>query len=198
MKALMKLVNLGLLLLVSGCVPSLHPLYTDKDVVFDPALVGVWAPDNDDKENWAFTKEGENAYALVYTDKDGKTGPFNAHLVKVDSAQFLDLYPAEPKLEENDFYKAHLVPAHTFLLVSQTKPNLRLAVLNADWLKRFLAANPAAIRHEEADGRIVLTAQPKDLQRFLLANLKTKDAFNEPFDLQRVKANTQQPEHRSP
>jgi len=187
MKTFARLIKLSLLVLVAGCVPSLQPLYTDRDVVFDPALVGVWAQDKDTRENWAFTKDDEKSYKLVYTDKDGKAGPFVAHLLKVGSTQFLDLYPLDPKLAENNFYKLHLVAAHTFLLVSQIQPTLRMAPLNPDWLKKFLATNPTAIRHETVDDRIVLTAGPGELQAFLLAHLKTKDAFPEPVELERIK-----------
>ena len=34
------------LLLISGCVPSLHALYTDQDTIFDRALLGVWTTGN--------------------------------------------------------------------------------------------------------------------------------------------------------
>ena len=42
---------LGFLLLPVGCVPSLHPLYTDQDVIFDQSVLGVWAEDGS-KETW--------------------------------------------------------------------------------------------------------------------------------------------------
>ncbi len=29
-------------LLVVGCLPSIHPLFTDKDLVFKKELVGTW------------------------------------------------------------------------------------------------------------------------------------------------------------
>ncbi|MCK5270910.1 MAG: hypothetical protein KAJ46_09000, partial [Sedimentisphaerales bacterium] len=50
-----------------GCVPSLHSLYTDKDVIFNPNLVGLWAEENA-PESWCFTKYDEKSYRLVYTD----------------------------------------------------------------------------------------------------------------------------------
>jgi hypothetical protein len=37
MRSKTALLTLGLLLAVSACVPSLHPLYTEKDAVFEPA-----------------------------------------------------------------------------------------------------------------------------------------------------------------
>jgi hypothetical protein len=34
-------------ILLAGCIPSLHQLYTDKDVVYDSKLIGVWKDPND-------------------------------------------------------------------------------------------------------------------------------------------------------
>jgi hypothetical protein len=155
-------------------------------VAFDPALVGVWAK-KDDKETWAFTKRDEKSYKLVYTEKDGKSGEFIVHLVKLAGATFLDLFPEDPKLTQPAFYQAHLLPAHTFILVPQIAPTLRLSFLSPDWLKKFLTSNPTAIKYEKLDDRIVLTAQPQDLQKFLLSHLKATDAFSEPAELERAK-----------
>ena len=39
------------LLLLGGCVPSLQPLFTDRDLVFDPGLIGTWK-DTDGETTW--------------------------------------------------------------------------------------------------------------------------------------------------
>jgi len=173
-----------LALYMTGCVPSLHPLYTDADLVFNLSLLGVWSKDKDTKETWTFNTQDEQSYNLVFTDNEGKTGEFSAHLLKVKDTLFLDLYPAEAKLTQNDFYKMHLVRAHTFMWVKQIQPTLQMTCLDADWTKKFLETNPTAVRHEKTeDNGIVLTAAPKELQAFLLANLNTKGAFGEPMNL---------------
>lgn len=42
-RAVRWLVVLGVALSVTGCfVQSLHPLFTKKDLVFEPALAGTW------------------------------------------------------------------------------------------------------------------------------------------------------------
>src|SRR6266581_4332910 len=54
-----------------GCIPtSINPLYTGEDLVFDPALIGVWSSKGDSKETWAFEKAGDTEYKLVYTGDD--------------------------------------------------------------------------------------------------------------------------------
>src|SRR5205809_2041484 len=71
---------------VIGCIPtSINPLYTGQDLVFDPALIGVWTGEGDSKETWTFEKAGVTEYKFVYTEEDGKTGRFEAHLLKLGS-----------------------------------------------------------------------------------------------------------------
>ncbi len=178
-------VLVGLLLVLGGCVPSLHPLYTEKDLIFDPALLGEWTLGKNNKESWTFTKAGEKQYQLVYIDDEGKEGKFCVHLLKIEGRLFLDLFPMEldskktdedPK--ENAFYKLHLVPAHTFMLVKQIQPTLQMAFLNPSWAKDYLKAHPDAVRHEKVDhDEIVLTAPTKELQAFVLKHEKDADAF---------------------
>jgi hypothetical protein len=170
-------VLIGLLLVLGGCVPSLHPLYTDKDLIFDLGLLGEWEWKEDTgKEIWAFTKEGEKEYQLVFTDKEGKQGRFHVHLLKIDDRMFLDLFPQNSDLKESDFYKLHLVSPHTFMLVTQIQPTLQMAFFDPDWTKAYLKEHPEAIRHEKVDDQIVLTAQPKELQAFVLQH--ERDAFH--------------------
>jgi len=167
-----------------GCVPSLHPLYTEADTNFDPALVGRWSQ-GDSKDSWTFMKEGEQQYKLVYRDPKGKSGEFKVHLLKASGRLFLDLFPADPDLDEPDFYKLHVLPAHTFMIVRQIEPTLQMAPLNPQWMKEFLEDHPDAIDHEAVDGRIILTAEPRQLQAFLVKHEKTEDAFGEFSDMTR-------------
>jgi hypothetical protein len=37
------IISLGFLFLMTGCIPSMHPLYTEQDLIFDSLVVGVWA-----------------------------------------------------------------------------------------------------------------------------------------------------------
>ena len=184
MKNIVKLAALGIVLMFAGCVPSLNPLYTDQDIVFDPTLLGVWT-DKDSKEIWELTKADEKQYKLVYTDEDGKTGEFTAHLLKVDGRTFLDLTPVEPILPQNDFYKGHFLPTHTFALVSQTAPTVQISFLEPEWLRKFLVKKPTALRHAKMEDEMLLTASPKELQKFLLAHLNTEGAFGKPISVKR-------------
>lgn len=186
MKRTLLLPVLAVGLVLAGCVPSLNPLYTEKDLIFDPALVGVWSEQDDSQETWAFEKTGEKQYKLVYTEQ-GKAGEFEVHLLKLGNTLYLDFFPESDGLKDskrNDFYLSHFVPGHMFAKVTQIEPTLRLAVMNPDWLKKLLEKNPKAIDHQGiSDDRIVLTASTKDLQKLVTAN--ANEAFGDPTTLKR-------------
>jgi hypothetical protein len=181
--------TLAVAMSVASCVPSLNPLYTDDDLIFDPALVGVWGEENKAEETWAFEKSEGKAYKLVYTEK-GKKGEFKVHLFKLSGTMFIDLFPTDASLDQvNDFYKGHLVPVHTFARVTQIEPTLQMAFLNPKWMEELAAKDARVIEHKKIDeDRILLTATTKDLQKFVLAHANDKDAFGEePSNLIRLK-----------
>jgi hypothetical protein len=178
----------GILILAVGCIRSLHPIYTEKDIVFEPSLIGQWAEEGDD-EIWAFSKGDENAYKFVYTDDKGKQGVFTAHLARIEGHLFLDFFPEEPEFEENAFYQFHLLPVHTFLHVKQIEPRLQMSFPDPDWLKELLEEDPGAIRHEvmeDDDAGPILTASTQELQAFWLKHLTTEDAFGDYSDMKRL------------
>jgi hypothetical protein len=86
--------------LLTGCIYSINPLYTEKDLVFMPELIGKWQ-DPKDKSTITFTKLDENAYFAVSND-DGKEQRCEARLVKLGELLMLDIYPdnAGSKLQE--------------------------------------------------------------------------------------------------
>jgi hypothetical protein len=158
MRKTMKWFLPGFLSRLTGCVPSLRPLYTDKDVIFDQSVLGVWAEDGS-KETWALTRGGEQEYRLVHTDEDGKKGEFAAHLLNVEGRMDLDLYPVEPELPQNDFYRDHMLRVHSFVAVLQTEATIRISSLEPEWLKKFLDKQPSALRHEKINDEVVITAR---------------------------------------
>ncbi len=169
-------------LLMSGCVPSLHPLYTDGDLVLAPHLEGTWVETNGE-DTWTFQKGSGDDYKLIQKEK-GAPGNFDVHLVKLGKFLFLDIYPQEPDIE-NGFYKGHLIRAHTFANMELDGTTLRIAMLDPDRLKDSMGRGEVKIPHERLGGEIVLTASTVELQSFVRKCAEEGKIFGDPTELQR-------------
>jgi hypothetical protein len=176
-------------LLLSGCVPSIHPFYTEKDLVFEPALVGTWVP-SDSKDTWTFEKEGDKAYQVTVLE-EGKPGKFQGHLLKLGDHLFLDLFPKpmEEKQCENisAFWAFHFVPAHTCSRLQIKGDSLEIAFMDPDALDQKIKQGETQIGHERIEDTTVLTAPTQDLQALVLKYAEGTQLFGEPGHLQRQK-----------
>ncbi|MBI1902555.1 MAG: hypothetical protein HYS13_15750 [Planctomycetia bacterium] len=173
---------LAALALLAGCVPSLNPVYKEKEVRFDPSVLGVWGQP-ESKARWEFTKHDESSYALAYTDEEGRKGRFIARLADIDGTLFLDLFPQEAEAEASGFYKFHLIPIHTIYLVRRVQPELELAAIDYKWLDNFLTEHPDAIPHATFNGRKLITAPTESVREFVLAH---RDSFTGQYKLERL------------
>jgi len=171
MKAKIQIAAFYLLaVILGGCVPSLHPLFTQNDLIYDANLVGKWAS-MEPNETFEFQKTKNKSYECIYIDKDSKSGKFIAGLGKLGNTTYLDIYPVEPNMIENDFYKSHLLPTHSFMKIELSKNILKLCSMNTDSIDSLLKSKPNAVKYEKLEsdnGRVVLTAPTKELQRFIL------------------------------
>jgi hypothetical protein len=183
--SLVRQVTIASLLLIAGCLPSLHGVYTDEDLVFEPGIVGFWQLENS-SQTWDFKKRDEKSFDLVFTDKLGQSGRFVAHLCRVEDTLFLDLFPWDEDADATAFYKYHLLPIHTVYMVKQTKPSLELVSMDLNWLKQHLADHPDDLSHSTYNKRTLITASTKELQKFLVAR---KDRFTGSFKLNPVGQN---------
>lgn len=173
-----------------GCVvSSVYPYYTEKDLVFEPALVGKWSdakPDADGKEAWVFEKGEDKDYTFNLVGEN-KTNKFSAHLFKLKDQLFLDFVP----LEQHEDY----VPPHYLMKVTQIQPTLKTAIMDYEWLGKLVEKEPQAVRHmlvptepgKPDNVRLVLTADTQELQNFVLKHLDTEGAFKEATEMKRWK-----------
>ena len=166
--------------ILGGCVPvmSLHPLYTEEDVVFEEKLLGTWVDDpKSPKNTWEFSRAGakEKAYKLVYSDNEGKKGSFDVHLVKLENRLFLDVFPNQFPSEQQDWEKMKWAynffffeSAHTFIKIDSIEPQLKMRRTVGNEMKELLKENPNVIKHGLVEDKIILTASTKELQAFVL------------------------------
>jgi hypothetical protein len=171
------------LLFLGGCVvTSIYPYYTDKDLVFDPALLGKWVEageTNQPAEYVQIERLGDKGYwATVFSTHE--TNSVELHLFRLKQQLLLDSYPTNRSLD--------FVPVHQVSKVIRIEPELETANLNYDWLAKLLEKRPKAIRHmmlqdkpeDTQNSRIVLTANTKELQRFILEYMNDTNAWSEP------------------
>jgi hypothetical protein len=186
-----KIALLTLLLGVfAGCVPSWNPLFTEQDLIFDAKVIGTWKGHHDELWKFEKAKDGEKHYKLSYTDKEGKA-TFVAFLLKIKERRFLNIYlvdDSEQELKLNGLAFMALVSVHAFFRVDEVGESLKLAACNPEWLDNHLKANPVAVAHLRQPNRILLTAETKDLQAFVMKHVEGEALFGEPFSVKRLPA----------
>jgi hypothetical protein len=175
-------------LVMAGCVvTSIYPYYTAKDLAFDPALVGRWVDataTNPPSASFKIEAMGEKGYWVTAFAPDA-TNSIEAHLFRLKKQLFLDTFPTNHSLD--------YVPVHQVSKVHWVGPMLETANLNYDWLTHLLEKHPGAIRHMllpekpgEEGGRIILTADTKELQRFILKYVNDTNAWEPPSRMKRL------------
>jgi hypothetical protein len=189
MNKMICIVIVGIAVLLVGCPSrSLHPLFSEKDLVFNPSLIGTWVEKD---ASCTFEKYTDNSYKVTYIelksdDQKGSgrrvdTAKYIAHLGKIGKHFFLDSYLAE---KEGDH---HLLPTHLFWRISLQGETLHLAALESDWLKKMIDTRRLKISHVIRDSDVVLTATTADLQRLFLRHSGDDEAFPNPGSFVRSK-----------
>jgi hypothetical protein len=180
-------------ILLAGCVVQcIYPLFTEKEFMQYPALVGTWTQKDEDKEVglWTFT-EDERRYKLSQTDEKGRKAVFQVVAGKIGTNVFLDCSLADPSPTEqlNDFATVHLVGAHTFVKAIKTNDALLLVAMNTEWLEKHLEQNPKAVAHIRRDKMPpLLTASTEELKKFVATFANDTNAFQNEIKLVPKKA----------
>ncbi len=108
------------LLMLNGCIPSLHPIYTEDKLVLLKELPGIWQTQSDatagkdqkfqittndgpsgKPETWTFKSGEEKNYLLIHEDQDGYAAAFDIHLIKLGKHYFMDFFPTDMPVDES-------------------------------------------------------------------------------------------------
>lgn len=179
MRKLFWITLLGAALTNLGCVvPSLHPLFTENDLVFDARMIGPWI--DDDEDFWVFEKSSKGSYRLTLVDED-EMSLFDAHLLELGPHRFLDLYPRTGSLDDS-FRGLHLLPVHTFYKVAFEGGSLKLIALDIDWLEEEIETGRIEVAHAWPEGDLLLTASTEELQELVVMLVNDSEAFSEDDD----------------
>jgi len=181
MKRIKLIVAVGMSLLMIGCpTRSLFPLFSEKDIVFNPALIGTWAGE-EDEGTFSFVQSGEKGYTVTMRDEKGGTEVYNASLGRLGKYWFMDSSPAN---DERDY---HLITAHLITKIQLDGDTLQMSLLESDWLRDMIETKKLSIAHVRRDGEIILTASTEELQALLLRIARDEKAFPDPIILARMK-----------
>jgi len=178
-----------LLIFLSGCLTTLHPIFTEKDLAYDPKLTGTWNTENQGNKgkvvisNLATENSLElpgnistikqKGYFIRYQDSTGKTSEqYIAFLARIGKHLYFDYYPADKKEDRklDEFFGVHFVKMHTSYRVDISKDgSFELTQLDEGYVRKLIDEKKIRISHEiDADDNTVITASTKELQQYLL------------------------------
>lgn len=182
MKWLKYFLPIVFILLLAGCpARSLFPLFSTKDIVFNPSLLGTWS-DSGANETYTFQRSGEKSYNVIFFEQQsGNTTVYRAQLGRLGKLWFLDSYPAKGP---QDY---HLIPAHIISRISLNGDTLRIASLESDWLRQMIDSRELEIEHVRIDGDVILSASTEALKDLVQRFAEDSDAFPNPGTLIRLK-----------
>jgi hypothetical protein len=191
-----------LLVVVSSCIPSLHPLYTKKDLVLNNTIEGTWISNESDKDQsiWEIEKydcgECNGPQELYPKNIDGKlysltniqfndTVVFELYILKLGDYFYFDFYPHDDYESDNELENMHLFPVHTFAKVDIENNTINIKQFDLEFLEELIRQNKIKISHEKSGRNIILTAPTEELQKFVEKYADDENAFNDPIILKR-------------
>jgi hypothetical protein len=197
----MSIKNLPLILLtfiIAGCIDlkpfdldlkipvSLHPLYTDKETIFDQRLLGDWMFESDPNTIVRFENVCNNSYEILLTEQ-GRTGAaFEAHLFKLDNKLYLDISPAVLDANSAMMQNPLLLPVHMPMKIKTIDPNLQVQPLSLS--SKELENDPNFLKYATSNHFLVLTGSTIELQDFIKSHADDEKLFSETLVLERLRS----------
>ena len=178
-----------LLIFLSGCLTTIHPIFTEKDLAYDSKLIGAWDTENEGKKGKVIISNlatenslelpgnisaiKQQGYFIIYKDENGKTSDqYIAFLARIGKHLYFDYYPADKKEDRklDEFFGVHFVKMHTSYRVEILKDgSFELSQLDGSYVKSLIDEKKIRISHEtDADDNTIITASTKELQQYLV------------------------------
>ena len=175
---------------LSSCLRTLHPIFTIKDIVYEPKLLGSWKTENQGTKGFAtitnlaaansielpdkISAIKQKGYLISYANSKGETGEqYIAFLAKIGNHLYFDYYPADKKSNQklDEFFLAHYVKVHTSFKVDISEDrSFQLVQLDESYVTKLIEEKKFRISHEkDEDGDIkIITASTQELQQYLI------------------------------
>jgi len=189
--------SLLLIIILTGCLTTLFPIFNVSDVFFNSTLIGSWKCKEDNKERFIefkkipddrkkelteeINKISDKGYLVSRMDSTGSVlSQCFVFLARIGKNYYLDFYPAELPSQKsvNSFYKDHFIKVHaSYRIDFKDKDHFDMKRLDGDFLDKLISSNKINIRHEVVDGNIVITAPTDELQKFIIQYSDNPKAF---------------------
>ena len=174
-----------LLIFLSSCLTTLHPIFTEKDLAYDPKLIGTWKTENSRVVITNLAAESsvelpgnissikQKGYLISYQREDGEiTERHIAFLARIGKHLYFDYFPADKKEDKkiDEFFGAHMVKMHTSYRVEILKDgSYELSRLDEGYITKLINEKKIRISYEkDADDNIVITAPTSELQQYII------------------------------
>jgi hypothetical protein len=187
----------AMIALLAGCLTTLHPIFTGKDLITDVRLIGNWEKTKDrttvsyrnpvvaeiSRLSPALRNYSDKIYMLEEKNKDGTIkSSYYAFMVKLGKYYYMDYYPAgekEEKLADN-FFSAHYVAMHSiYRLRFMDNNSFNIQQLDAGYLQKLIENKQIRLKHEiMEDGDCIITAPTEELQQYLIKYSDVSAAYS--------------------
>ena len=188
-----------LLIFLSSCLTTLHPIFTEKDLAYDPKLIGTWNIEREgSKERVIITNLAtenslelpgnisdikEKGYLISYQHEDSVNPErYIAFLARIGKYLYFDYYPAYNKEDQkiDEIFGAHYVKIHTSYRVEILNDgSFELSQLDGSYVNSLIDQKKIRISYETgADDNIVITASTSELQQYLIKYSDEPEAYD--------------------
>ena len=179
-----------IILFLSSCLKTLHPIFTMNDIVYDQKLLGTWkAKDSNDELAFAVITNlsADNSielpekiaaikhkgYLVLYkNEKGGIIDQYIAFLARIGKHLYFDYYPADKKEDRkvDELFSAHFVKMHTsFRVEIANDGSFELSQFDESYVTDLIDKKKIRINHEtDPADNIVITASTSELQQYIL------------------------------
>jgi hypothetical protein len=207
MKKLLLLTGMiTLILSMSGCLSTLYPLFTEKDLVYDARLIGEWKEKADDGSMViekaslqdlaklpALQQLVDKAYIISLKSKEADVNStrskdqlieqkFIAFLTRLGTDLYLDFFPTPTDRQQqyDGFYITHFISMHSFYRVQvHNDRSIEISQLKEEYLKNLIQQKRVRIKHEVyIDGSYIITAPTEELQQYVLKYGSVPEAYD--------------------
>ncbi|MEM7395635.1 MAG: hypothetical protein AAF492_25160 [Verrucomicrobiota bacterium] len=167
MRRFNSLVGCLLLLALSGCIRSLKPFFTEKDIAYDEKLAGTWSVDGNGKELWTFKSAHNESYNVMVSREGKEVAEFKIHLFKIQDRLFLDFSGVQPDAMQDwdGFLAYHFITVHTCASFQWQGDDFRIALLDVEHVVEDLHKHPDVLKHHQLDQDPINTLLIEDTEK---------------------------------